>query len=143
MAKKVMKACDELGVRYIMAPYEADAQLAYMQRMGHIAAVITEDSDLLVFGCRETLYVALCDTLCGMCERAVRFTSCTTSLHDLSNFFFSLQSCSVVVASCPPPSFFVCLFVSISVHCMYPQCWNRNRQLKEAYVVSRTALEQQ
>ena len=58
-----MKACDELGVRYIVAPYEADAQLAYMQRMGHVAAVITEDSDLLVFGCRETLYVALY----GMC----------------------------------------------------------------------------
>ena len=42
-----------------MAPYEADAQLTYLQKEGVVDLVITEDSDLLVFGCgkvRETLY---------------------------------------------------------------------------------------
>lgn len=35
-----------------MAPYEADAQLAFLEREGLIDAIITEDSDLLVFGCK-------------------------------------------------------------------------------------------
>ena len=35
---------------YLKAPYEADAQLAYMAKLGVIDYVITEDSDLLVYG---------------------------------------------------------------------------------------------
>lgn len=39
----------------MVAPYEADAQLAYMSGLepenGGIVAVISEDSDLLVYGC--------------------------------------------------------------------------------------------
>lgn len=42
-------------VSYVVAPYEADAQLAYLERIGIINGVITEDSDLLVFGCRNVL----------------------------------------------------------------------------------------
>lgn len=34
-----------------MAPYEADAQLAYLARTGVVDVVITEDSDLVLFGC--------------------------------------------------------------------------------------------
>ena len=34
-----------------MAPYEADAQLTYLQKEGIVDFVITEDSDMLVFGC--------------------------------------------------------------------------------------------
>jgi len=41
------------GVKYVVAPYEADAQLAYLSLRGSIDAVITEDSDLLVFGCKK------------------------------------------------------------------------------------------
>lgn len=39
------------GVECIVAPYEADAQLAYLSRTGYVHAVISEDSDLLPFGC--------------------------------------------------------------------------------------------
>lgn len=39
-----------------MAPYEADAQLAYLTKSGLAQAVITEDSDLLAFGCKKVLY---------------------------------------------------------------------------------------
>lgn len=39
-----------------MAPYEADAQLAYLSRAGIVDVVITEDSDLLAFGARSVLY---------------------------------------------------------------------------------------
>jgi len=36
---------------YIGAPYEADAQLAYLSRTGIANLVIKEDSDLIVYGC--------------------------------------------------------------------------------------------
>ena len=38
------------------APYEADAQLAYMLAHGYADAVVTEDSDLLVFGAKEIIF---------------------------------------------------------------------------------------
>lgn len=43
-------------IEYVVAPYEADAQLAYLCSLeaekGGIAAVITEDSDLIAYGCQ-------------------------------------------------------------------------------------------
>ncbi len=39
-----------------MAPYEADSQLTYLQNEGIVDFVITEDSDLLVFGCERVLF---------------------------------------------------------------------------------------
>ena len=44
------------GVSYVVAPYEADAQLAYLERIGLVDGIITEDSDLLVFGCKKVLF---------------------------------------------------------------------------------------
>lgn len=41
------------GVDCIVAPYEADAQLAYLTKSGLAQGVITEDSDLLAFGCKK------------------------------------------------------------------------------------------
>ena len=43
-------------VECLVAPYEADAQLAFLSRTDYVSAVISEDSDLLVFGCRRVLY---------------------------------------------------------------------------------------
>lgn len=45
--------CRSAGVECIVAPYEADSQLAYLSKEGIVDLVITEDSDLLVFGCRK------------------------------------------------------------------------------------------
>ena len=36
-----------------MAPFEADAELAYLSKSGHVDAVLTEDSDLLAYGCKK------------------------------------------------------------------------------------------
>jgi len=44
------------GVTYVVAPYEADAQLAFLERNGFVDGIITEDSDLLVFGCKQVLF---------------------------------------------------------------------------------------
>lgn len=55
MAAMVMEACRGLDVKCVVAPYEADAQLYYMERTGLISGIISEDSDLLVFGCRSLI----------------------------------------------------------------------------------------
>jgi exonuclease-1 len=42
-------------VEFVVAPYEADAQLAWLAKldslMGGVSAVISEDSDLIAYGC--------------------------------------------------------------------------------------------
>ncbi|NXG49651.1 EXO1 Exonuclease, partial [Psilopogon haemacephalus] len=53
MAREVIKAARARGVDCIVAPYEADAQLAYLNKTGMVHAIITEDSDLLAFGCKK------------------------------------------------------------------------------------------
>lgn len=47
------KALRQAAVEFIVAPYEADAQLAYLIRSGAVDVVITEDSDCLPYGCRK------------------------------------------------------------------------------------------
>lgn len=44
------------GVEVLRAPYEADAQLAYLAQKGFVSAVITEDSDLIVYACPRVLF---------------------------------------------------------------------------------------
>lgn len=39
------------GVDFIIAPYEADSQLAYLYHNGYIDYILTEDSDLIAYGC--------------------------------------------------------------------------------------------
>ncbi|CAG0881557.1 unnamed protein product [Cyprideis torosa] len=58
MAHAVLEACRERGslIDCIVAPYEADAQLAYLSRENYVQLVITEDSDLILFGCRQIMF---------------------------------------------------------------------------------------
>ncbi|XP_053730995.1 exonuclease 1 isoform X1 [Synchiropus splendidus] len=55
MAHNLIKAARARGVDCIVAPYEADAQLAHLTKTGLAQAVITEDSDLLAFGCKKVI----------------------------------------------------------------------------------------
>ncbi|XP_025193704.1 exonuclease 1 isoform X2 [Melanaphis sacchari] len=56
MALNLIKRCREINVDCIVAPYEADSQLAYLNLSGIAHIVITEDSDLLLFGCKRVLF---------------------------------------------------------------------------------------
>ncbi|CAL0306483.1 unnamed protein product [Lupinus luteus] len=44
------------NVQYIVAPYEADAQMTFLAITKQVDAVITEDSDLIPFGCPRIIF---------------------------------------------------------------------------------------
>ena len=46
-----MQVLKQENVDYIVAPYEADAQMTFLSVNKLVDAVITEDSDLIPFGC--------------------------------------------------------------------------------------------
>lgn len=45
----------DLKIEFLVAPYEADAQMAYMVKEGIADFAITEDSDLIAYGCPKIL----------------------------------------------------------------------------------------
>ena len=53
MALALIHECRRRNVDCIVAPYEADAQLAYLNLKNIAQIVITEDSDLVLFGCTK------------------------------------------------------------------------------------------
>lgn len=56
MAREVIQACQERNIDCIVAPYEADAQLAFLHKTGLVDLIISEDSDLTLFGCDRILF---------------------------------------------------------------------------------------
>lgn len=55
MAFDVVCVMRQMQIDVLVAPYEADAQMAFLCRSNLVAAVITEDSDLLPYGCPKIL----------------------------------------------------------------------------------------
>jgi exonuclease-1 len=53
-------------VNIIVAPYEADAQLAFLSLNNIVDAVISEDSDTIPYGCRHVLFKY--DNKTGFCQ---------------------------------------------------------------------------
>ncbi|XP_038688103.1 exonuclease 1 [Tripterygium wilfordii] len=60
MAHQLIQILRSENIEFVVAPYEADAQLAYLSSIeadkGGIAAVITEDSDLMAYGCQAIVF---------------------------------------------------------------------------------------
>ncbi|XP_012058070.1 PREDICTED: exonuclease 1 [Atta cephalotes] len=56
IALELIKQCQNENIDCIIAPYEADAQLAYLNISGIADIVITEDSDLTLFGCKKIFF---------------------------------------------------------------------------------------
>ncbi|GLJ44125.1 hypothetical protein SUGI_0920180 [Cryptomeria japonica] len=60
MADELIQILKTEGVEFVVAPYEADSQLAYLSMLdpkkGGLEAVISEDSDLMAYGCNVVIY---------------------------------------------------------------------------------------
>jgi exonuclease-1 len=52
MARLLIEELKCHNIQYVVAPYEADSQLVYLERKGLIQGILSEDSDLLVFGAK-------------------------------------------------------------------------------------------
>ena len=75
MARLLIEELKRNNVQYIVAPYEADAQLVYLEQNGIINGILSEDSDMLVFGANRLITKLDQYGECVMIERA-DFTMC-------------------------------------------------------------------
>jgi exonuclease 1 len=55
MAYMVIAMLKRLKVPFVVAPYEADAQLVYLEKRGEVDGILSEDSDLIVFGAQTLI----------------------------------------------------------------------------------------
>eukprot|EP01069_Polyplicarium_translucidae_P009947 Polyplicarium_translucidae@DN3349_c0_g1_i1.p1 len=69
VAHQFLEELRQLNIRSFVAPYEADAQLAYLESVGLVSAVLTEDSDLVVYGCKRVLFKMTEEGFCRELER--------------------------------------------------------------------------
>lgn len=56
---ELIKCLRKSQIAFLVAPYEADSQLAYLSKKEFIDLIITEDSDLVAYGARAVLYKAV------------------------------------------------------------------------------------
>eukprot|EP01114_Cavostelium_apophysatum_P019359 TRINITY_DN6219_c0_g1_i1.p1 TRINITY_DN6219_c0_g1~~TRINITY_DN6219_c0_g1_i1.p1 ORF type:complete len:623 (+),score=153.77 TRINITY_DN6219_c0_g1_i1:138-2006(+) len=56
MAYRLIKELRQRNIEYYVSPYEADAQLAFLSLTNYVECIITEDSDLLAFGCKRVIF---------------------------------------------------------------------------------------
>lgn len=55
IANALVQELKARNIKFVIAPYEADAQCAYLAINGFVDAVLTEDSDLICYGCSDVL----------------------------------------------------------------------------------------
>lgn len=51
-----IKELEILQVEYIIAPYEADSQMAYLNKINYVDHIMSEDSDLICYGAKSVLF---------------------------------------------------------------------------------------
>lgn len=64
MVTRLVSELQARKINYIVAPYEADAQMAFLVKNGLADAVISEDSDMLLFGCPQVKSVSFLAVVC-------------------------------------------------------------------------------
>jgi exonuclease-1 len=76
-AVQLMEACRKVNVDCITAMYEADAQLAYLNKIGVAEYIISEDSDLILFGCKKIVFKLTINGTCSIFD--------ASKLHEVFN----------------------------------------------------------
>lgn len=90
-------------VQCIVAPYEADAQLAYLSHNNLVDTIISEDSDMIPFGCKDVVFKMEKN---GFCQRLqvdrIYSTEPTTSDGglDFSSFSPDMMICMCILSGC-------------------------------------------
>ena len=103
-----MQVCRARGVDCIVAPYEADAQLAYLNKAGIAQIIITEDSDLLLFGCEK---VSQTKTYLSQISKSTFLKISSTKLYHFSFCgAFNLLKCMKYIIQCYAD------FVALALH---------------------------
>ena len=87
-------------VKYIVAPYEADAQLAYLCTHNLVDGVISEDSDCVPYGCKSILFKL--DKQSGRCSHLALHSLKTHTVKgfDLQHFDPEMMITMCVAAGC-------------------------------------------
>ncbi|KNB42296.1 exonuclease 1 [Blastocystis sp. subtype 4] len=92
----LIRRLQALGIEYVVAPYEADAELGFLSRNNYVDFVITEDGDSLVYGCRCVLFKL--DNGIGQEIDTSRLNECTEMnfcgwTHDMFTYMCVLSGC--------------------------------------------------
>ncbi|EDR29180.1 exodeoxyribonuclease, putative [Entamoeba dispar SAW760] len=95
MASAVIQSLNEIGVESIVAPFEADPQLGYLCKIGYVDAIICEDSDLIVHGCKRILF-----KFNKFDETVEEFLSSDLDKTDFKGFTRNMLVYSCVLAGC-------------------------------------------
>ncbi|MEN2496902.1 MAG: Rad2 nuclease [Marteilia pararefringens] len=83
IAHPLIQLCHAKNIHYIVAPYEADAQIAYLALNNYVDYVITEDSDLLVYGCSKVIFKLNMQDGSGVLIRKEKiYAFCNFDTHD-------------------------------------------------------------
>ncbi|KAA6403940.1 MAG: putative Exonuclease 1 [Streblomastix strix] len=88
-----------LSVDYVVAPYEADAQLAYLVLNNYASAVITEDSDLLVFGAQR-VFLKMDHTGEGQALDITQVQNMRDELIDFTGWTHDMFAMMCILAGC-------------------------------------------
>lgn len=83
--EKIIEYCITKKIDYIIAPYEADAQLAYLCNKDICQFVITEDTDLILYGCERIVYKLEPSGRCQLYQKS-RLQKCFGSQGDNVDF---------------------------------------------------------
>lgn len=70
IVKQIINYCKRENINYIVAPYEADAQLAFLINSSMCEFIITEDTDLILYGCHKIIYKLDTNGNCVLYNRA-------------------------------------------------------------------------
>jgi exonuclease-1 len=88
------------NVKCIVAPHEADAQLAFLSRNNLVDIIISEDSDCVVYGCKDILFKLNRD---GTCDRLIVddiYNRFIDNKFDLRGFTYEMFLSMCIISGC-------------------------------------------